>query len=126
MAESYSSPLITIPLEIEAEMTPAVKAFVLAAFAQFEARIAALEKQVRELSAKTPKAKPNNSSVSLSTVHPHIGVRLPRRSDGSKICLPARSIARSNLCAKNCRRIVPGQNNNPVRGRLPPKPAIGK
>ena len=45
MAESNSSPLITIPPEIEAEMTPAVKAFVLAAFAQFEARIAALEKE---------------------------------------------------------------------------------
>jgi len=71
MAESNSPPLIAIPPEIEAEMTPAVKAFVLAAFAQFEARIAALEKQVKELSAKTPKATPNNSSVPSSTVHPH-------------------------------------------------------
>ena len=42
-------------------MTPAVKAFVLAAFAQFEARIAALEEQVKQLSAKTPKATPKNS-----------------------------------------------------------------
>ena len=43
MAERKSSPLITIPPEIEAEMSPAVKAFVIAAFAKFEARIAILE-----------------------------------------------------------------------------------
>ena len=36
---------ITIPPEIEAEMTPAVKAFVLAAFAQLEARIKELEEK---------------------------------------------------------------------------------
>jgi hypothetical protein len=34
---------MTIPPYIEAEMTPAVKAFILAALAQFEARIVELE-----------------------------------------------------------------------------------
>ena len=63
--------MISIPPEIEAEMTPAVKAFVLAAFAQFEARIAEVEKQVKQLSAKSPKATPNNSSLPSSTIHPH-------------------------------------------------------
>ncbi len=64
-------PKMTIPPEIEAEMTPAVRAFVLATFAQFEARIADLEKQVKQLSAKQPKVTPNNSSLPSSTVHPH-------------------------------------------------------
>jgi transposase len=61
---SKSKPLIEIPAEIEAEMTPAVKAFVLAAFAAFEARIAELEKQVEKLT-------PRNSSLPPSTEHPH-------------------------------------------------------
>lgn len=52
-------------------MTPAVKEFVKAAFARLEARIAALEKQVKEHSAKSPKATPHNSSLPSSTVHPH-------------------------------------------------------
>ncbi len=71
MAAPSTSPRITITPEIVAEMTPAVKVFVLAAFAHFEAKIAELEEQVKKLSAKTPKATPNNSSVPSSTVHPH-------------------------------------------------------
>lgn len=61
-------------------MTPAVKAFVLSAFAQFEARIAALEEQVKQLSAKTPKVTPKNSSVPSSTVHPHNDKDKPGKS----------------------------------------------
>ena len=80
MAASSTPPKITIPPEIEAEMTPAVKAFVLAAFAQFEARIEALEQQVKKLSAKTPKATPKNSSVPSSTVHPHNDQDKPGKS----------------------------------------------
>jgi transposase len=71
MAKTSSKPMIEIPPEIEAEMTPAVKQFVLAAFAIFEKRIADLEKQVAELSAKQPKTTPRNSSLPSSTVHPH-------------------------------------------------------
>ena len=77
MTAPSALPKITIPPEIEAEMTPAVKAFVLAAFAQLEARIAELEKQVKELSAKRPKVTPNNSSLPSSTVHPHNGQDKP-------------------------------------------------
>jgi hypothetical protein len=33
--DSKRPPLVTIPPEIEAEMTPAIKAFVLSAFSQF-------------------------------------------------------------------------------------------
>lgn len=61
---SKRKPLIEIPPEIEAEMTPAVKAFVLAAFAKLEARIAALEDQIEKLT-------PRNSSLPPSTEHPH-------------------------------------------------------
>ena len=39
-------------------MTPAVKVYVLTLIAQFESRIAALEKRVQQLSAKSPK-RPN-------------------------------------------------------------------
>jgi hypothetical protein len=61
---SNRKPLIEIPPEIEAEMTPAVKAFVLAAFAKFEGRIRALEDQIEKLT-------PRNSSLPPSTEHPH-------------------------------------------------------
>jgi len=71
MAAPIPPSKIAIPPEIEAEMTPAVKAFFLAVCAQFEARIAELEEQVKRLSAKTPKATPNNSSLPSSTIHPH-------------------------------------------------------
>ena len=71
MAAPSTLPKVIITPEIVAEMTPAVKEFVLAAFAHFEARIAELEEQVKKLSAKTPKTTPNNSSLPSSTVHPH-------------------------------------------------------
>jgi transposase len=71
-------PKTIIPPEIEAEMTPAVKAFVLAMFEQFEKRIEELEqqvdvlsRQVAILSGKDPKATPINSSLPGSLVHPH-------------------------------------------------------
>lgn len=66
-------------------MTPAVKAFVVAAFAQFEARIAALENQVQELTEKLTRATPKNSSVPPGTVHPHNTQDRPgRQKTGSK------------------------------------------
>lgn len=61
---SKRKPSIEIPPEIEAEMTPAVRAFVLAAFAKFEERIAVLEDQIERLT-------PRNSSLPPSTEHPH-------------------------------------------------------
>ena len=59
-----NSILFQIPPQIEAEMTPAVKAFVLAAFASFEKRIS-------EFEAKFLKLTPQNSSLPPSTEHPH-------------------------------------------------------
>lgn len=70
---SKSQPLVEIPPEIEAEMTPLVKAFVVAAFARFEERISALEEQVQKLT-------PRNSSVPPSTEHPHAK---PKRQPGA-------------------------------------------
>ena len=60
MSKKQSSIRIAIPPEIEAEMTPTVKAFV----AQLIARIEKLEKQVQKLT-------PQNSSIPPSTQHPH-------------------------------------------------------
>ena len=56
-----------IPPEIAAEMTPAVKAFVLT----LVARIEQLEVQVLSLSAHVLKLSPRNSSLPPSTEHPH-------------------------------------------------------
>jgi transposase len=64
MSKQEASNRMTIPPEIEAEMTPAVKAFVIAAFAQLEARIKELEEKVQKLT-------PQNSSVPPSAQHPH-------------------------------------------------------
>ncbi len=61
---SKRKPLIEMPPEIEAEMTPAVKAFVLSAFKNLEDRIAELESQLQKLT-------PRNSSLPPSTEHPH-------------------------------------------------------
>ena len=70
-----NSILFQIPLQIEAEMTPAVKAFVLAAFASFEKRIAQLE-------AKPFKLTPQNSSLPPSAEHPH--AKLPGKPKTGK------------------------------------------
>jgi hypothetical protein len=50
----------------------AVKAFVLAAFAQLEARIQELEEKVQKLT-------PQNSSLPPSTQHPHAKPKRPKR-----------------------------------------------
>ena len=50
---------MTIPPELEEEMTPAVKAFVLVLLE----RIEELEGKVEELTKKDPKPTPSNSSL---------------------------------------------------------------
>lgn len=65
-----------IPPEIEAEMTPAVKAFVLALLEdreQLKNEVVRLQTKVERLEKKLggPKSTPSNSSVPGSTVHPH-------------------------------------------------------
>jgi len=65
MSSAKANPL-TIPPELDAEMTPAVRAFVqslLARFAQFEAELQELRRRVE---GKTPQ----NSSLPPSTQHP--------------------------------------------------------
>jgi hypothetical protein len=76
MSKQKTTSRISIPPEIEAEMTPAVKAFVLAAFAQLEARIKELEEKVQKLT-------PQNSSVPPSTQHPHARPK-PKPKTGKK------------------------------------------
>lgn len=56
-----------IPPELEAEMTPAVKAFVLALLDQVDR----LTKQVDTLTDQVQKLTPRNSSMPPSTEHPH-------------------------------------------------------
>jgi len=67
-----------IPPEIAAEMTPAVKAFVLTLMA----RIEQLEAQVLLLSAQVQKLTPRNSFLPRSTEHPH--AKPPRKPKSGK------------------------------------------
>jgi transposase len=71
---------ITIPSELEAEMTPAVRAFVglpLDRIARLEARVEELERQAK---GKTPQ----NSSLPPSTQHPHARPQPPKRKSKKK------------------------------------------
>ncbi len=72
MSKKQFSSRITIPPEIESEMTPAVKAFV----AQLLARIEELEEKVQ-------KPTPQNSSLPPSTQHPHARPK-PKPKTGKK------------------------------------------
>ena len=56
-----------IPPEFEAEMTPAVRAFVLALLDQVER----LTKEVESLTDQVQKLTPRNSSLPPSSEHPH-------------------------------------------------------
>jgi len=67
MTAEQNSNHIQIPPDIAAEMTPAVKAFVLTLMA----RIEQLEAQILSLSAQVLKLSPRNSSLPPSTEHPH-------------------------------------------------------
>jgi transposase len=69
---------ITIPPELEAEMTPAVRAFV----GLLLDRIAKPERRVEELE-RGPKT-PQNSSLPPSSQHPHAKPRPPKRKSRKK------------------------------------------
>jgi transposase len=70
-----------IPPELEAEMTPAVKA----AFLALLERVEQLTKQVESLTDQVEKLPPRNSSLPPSTEHPHAKPkRKPRPSKKRK------------------------------------------
>jgi len=73
MSKQETPSRIRIPPEIEAEMTPAVKAFV-------DQLIARIEK----LEAKVEKLTPQNSSVPPSTQHPHARPQSKPKKGGKK------------------------------------------
>ena len=75
-----SHPLI--PAEIDAEMTPAVRAFVHALIHSFQSQIVALQtsivelnSRIAELESNANKLTPRNSSVPPSTEHPHANAK---------------------------------------------------
>jgi transposase len=76
---------ITIPPELEAEMTPAVRAFVgllLARIAELEARIAQMGARIEEL--ERGRKTPQNSSLPPSSQHPHARPQAPKRKSKKK------------------------------------------
>jgi len=77
MSSPKPSSRLVIPPEIEAEMTPAVKAFAEALIDRFETRIADLEDRIQKLT-------PQNSSLPPSTQHPHAKPKRPKRGDKRK------------------------------------------
>jgi transposase len=70
---------ITIPPELETEMTPAVRAFVEVLLA----RIASLEAEVSELKRLIGR-NPQNSSVPPSSEHPHAKQPVPKRKSSGR------------------------------------------
>ncbi len=104
MSKQEASNRIRIPPEIEAEMTPAVKAFVLASFAQLEARIKELEEKVQKLT-------PQNSSVPPSTQHPHARPKTKpkkgkkKRKRGGQKGHPKHS--RELIASEECNEVIP-------------------
>lgn len=71
MSEGLSKTNFIIPPEIEAEMTPAVKAFVQTLIKDFESRLQPLNAQIESLAVQVQKLTPRNSSLPPSTEHPH-------------------------------------------------------
>jgi transposase len=72
MSLPESTRRLVIPPAIEAEMTPAVKAFVEGLIDHYERQITALDEKVHKLT-------PQNSSLPPSTQHPHAKPKRPKR-----------------------------------------------
>ena len=106
MSSSQSSSRPIIPPEIEAEMTPAVKAFVEALIDHYETRLADLESRIQKLT-------PQNSSLPPSTQHPHARPARPGR-DGVK---KKRGGQRGHQ--KHQRELIPSEQCNEVIPLLP-------
>ena len=101
-------PRIEILPEIEAEMTPAVKAFV----NSLVDHIQSLTAQVQTLTAQVEKLTPRNSSIPPSTEHPHAKPKrkpLPgkkRKQGGQK---GHKRHLRQLVPAEDCTRVIPRQ-----------------
>ncbi len=141
MSAEQTTSRIQIPPEIEAEMTPAVKAFVLAAFANFEKRIVELGKQIGKLEAKLQKLTPQNSSLPPSTQHPHARPKRPKptgkkRKPGGQPGHPKneRALIPSEQCdevlpqfpdaCRRCGKELSGIDADPIRHQVTELPVI--
>ena len=79
LAMSEKRTTITIPPELDAEMTPAVRAFVEVLLA----RIESLETEVSELK-RLIGMNPQNASLPPSSEHPHTKKRMPKRKSSGR------------------------------------------
>ena len=98
-----------IPPELEAEMTPAVKAFVLSLFE----RIDRLDEQVAQLEQHSGKPTPRNSSVPPGTEHPH--ARPNRKSSPGKKRKPGGQKGHE----RHARQLIPSDECRSVTSRHP-------
>ena len=97
----------TIPVELDAEMTPAVRALVLALFAEIDH----LQAEVRDLRSQLADGRPTpqNSSVPPSSVHPHTKrVSAKPRSKRRRGGQPGHDKhTRALIPAEDCQAVVP-------------------
>ena len=80
-------PHLIIPPELEKEMTPAVKAFVLVLLGrieELEGKVQELEAKVEKLTKRDPKLTPDNSSLPPSSQHPHAKSKGPKTKASQK------------------------------------------
>ena len=81
-------PHLIIPPELEKEMTPAVKAFVLVLLGrieELEGKVQELEAKVEKLTKRDPKLTPDNSSLPPSSQHPHAKSKGPKAKASRKL-----------------------------------------
>ena len=103
----------TLPPELEAEMTPAVKAFVLSLLEridQLTRQVDQLNGQVDQLNGQVEKLTPRNSSIPPSTEHPHAKPkRKPalgeKRTQGGQKGHKRRT--RELIPSEDCRSVIP-------------------
>ena len=135
-------PHLIIPLELEEEMTPAVKAFVLLArIEELEAKVQELEAKVEKLTKRDSKPTPDNSSLPPSSYHPHARSKAPKRKGSQKPTGPQpghpkhdRDMIPSDQCdqvielkPETCRRCgqeLSGVDSDPLRHQLWELPEI--
>jgi transposase len=123
-----------IPPEIDAEMTPNVRAFVHGLIDYFQSHIAKLEARIEELESQVRRLTPQNSSLPPSSVHPHAKPAPPkpksdRKRGGQKghrkhmrALVPAEQcknvLELLPIACRKCGKALTGTDSHPIRHQV--------